>query len=291
MLDIPPITIQKLGCPWQKSVEVDVLRLDQMHPIVSGNKWFKLQFYLQEAVEKKVGICTFGGAYSNHIAATAFACKEASIPVKAFIRGEQNLTLTPTLQAAKTAGMELLFTDRTTYKTVKLQTGITNNGKWLFVPEGGYGKTGVNGAAEIASYIKPHNYTHWITACGTGTTLAGLASVAESEKVLGVVALKGYNNILKDIKALTPFTNQIELLQQYHFGGYAKYNTELIAFMNQMWQQFLLPTDFVYTAKTLFAVADLCKNNHFSSGSKVLFVHTGGLQGNQSLPTNTLSFQ
>jgi 1-aminocyclopropane-1-carboxylate deaminase len=270
------------------------LRLDKIHPIVSGNKWFKLKYYLQEAIaQQKNTVATFGGAFSNHIVAAAFACKAMNLKSVGIIRGEQPKQLSSTLQAAKEYGMELHFVSRADF-LAKANLAIQFDSNFYWISEGGYGTMGMQGATDILLQYNQEKFTHIIASCGTGTMLAGLVNAAmPHQKVLGICALKGYENIHHSIQQILPANKQLSnfsILHNYHFGGYAKHPSPLIDWMNELWQAEQLPTDIVYTSKLMYAVKELCKSQHFLSTDKVLIIHSGGLQGNLSLPKNTLRF-
>jgi len=288
------IDIQKMQSHLFCQIDVQVLRLDKIHPIVSGNKWFKLKYYLQEAIiQQKNTVATFGGAFSNHIVATAFACKSVGLNSIGIIRGEEPKHLSSTLQAAKEYGMEFHFVSRANFiEKENLKTQFEPNFYW--VSEGGYGLLGMQGASEILQEYNDDSFTHIIASCGTGTMLAGLVNTAmPHQKVLGICALKGYENIHHSIQQILPANKQLpdfSILHNYHFGGYAKHPSPLIEWMNALWQAEQLPTDIVYTSKLMYAVKELCKNQYFSSTDKVLIIHSGGLQGNLSLPKHTLRF-
>ena len=268
----------------------DVLRLDQIHPHVSGNKWYKLKHYLEQAeASGKEGLASFGGAYSNHLVALAFACKERNLRSLGIIRGEEPSQYGPSLHQMREFGMELRFIPRSQYKRREAHI----NEQFLVVPDGGAGEEGVRGAAGIMS-DSPLHYTHIICAVGTGTTLAGLVNASRShQQVIGVSCLKiqqqADNELQRYIDTLTIKKNYT-LLFDYHFGGYAKKNDKLLAFMNDLYRREQIPTDFVYTAKLFYAVFDLLKRNYFAEGSQLLVIHSGGLQGNRSLPEGTLNF-
>ena len=283
----------------QKQVSVSVLRLDQIHPVVSGNKLFKLHYFLQEALQSKhKTILTFGGAYSNHLTATAFACKTLQLKSIGIVRGEQPVQLSPTLQQCINDGMQLKFISRQAYEAKENPEFINSLqselGEFIIVPEGGYHPLGVKGAALIMDLIYPVNYTHICTATGTATTLAGLLMAAKPQQtIISIPVLKGMTDINERIKYLAGLKTlpaNLHVLQDYHFGGYAKKTDSLIQFMNDCWLQYQLPLDFVYTAKMMFAITDSIKNDLFKKESKILCLHTGGLQGNKSLPLNTLLF-
>ena len=285
--------------PLQKALglPIDVLRLDLIHPVVSGNKWFKLKEYIKAAkAENKAVILTFGGAYSNHIVATAAASKMEGFKSIGVIRGEEPEHWSPTLQNAKEFGMQLFFVSRTDYRIKQIPAEVywQNQPSEIFeIPEGGYGLLGKIGAKDILQFFNTYSYSHIVSAVGTGTTLAGLIEGANpSQKIIGVSVLKNAFSLQREIADLLPAYKQdcFQLISDYHFGGYAKYTQELLSFMNSLYKKTLLPTDFVYTAKAFYAVLDSFKNGFFTEQDKVLFIHTGGLQGNSSLPKGTLIF-
>jgi 1-aminocyclopropane-1-carboxylate deaminase len=274
---------------------IDVLRLDEIHPVVSGNKWFKLKNYLFEAIaNNKKTILTFGGPYSNHIVATAAASQYYKLKSIGIIRGERPKILSHTLQQALSYDMELYFISRNDYKEKVIPGEVLSSldpNTVYIVNEGGYGKMGMLGAMEILEELNSNDYTHIIAAVGTGTMLSGIISAAHpDQKIIGIPVLKDDSLELK-IKALLPMERQrFQLIFDYHFGGYAKTSPELIQFMNNWYNQSGIPTDFVYTGKLFFAANDLLKKDFFPKGSKILIIHSGGLQGNLSLPQGTLIF-
>jgi len=276
---------------------VDVLRLDLIHPVISGNKWFKLKEYLDEAKQanKKI-IASFGGAYSNHIIATAAAAKASGLKSIGIIRGEKPTTFSHTLTDAVQFGMKLYFISRKDYKDKNVPQEVfedCNKNSIYFIKEGGYGKKGAEGAKQILQLTDTSKYTHIIAAVGTGTTLAGLIESAQPyQEITGISVLKNNFSLVEEIKNLLPDAkkNRFTLIHDYHFGGYAKYTTELIRFMNNWYHQTGIPSDFVYTGKLFFAVNDLIEKKYFPPESKLLIIHSGGLQGNHSLPNGTLIF-
>lgn len=282
-------------CFIKKNVSLSVLRLDKIHPIVSGNKLFKLHYFLEEAMASSMkGILTFGGAYSNHLVATAFACKAAGLKSVGFVRGEKPLILSHTLSTCIEYGMQLNFISRLEYDKKEewnfLKHLLEEWKDFLVVPEGGYHAKGAAGAALIANFIK-EDVTHICTALGTATTLAGLIIAAkDNQQVIGVPVLKGMTDITERVNYLTNSQHTFQLLDEYHFGGYAKKKPALIHFMNQLYQQHNLPTDFVYTGKMMFGIFDAVEKGYFPPGSNISCLHTGGLQGNISLPLGTLIF-
>lgn len=279
------------------NLPLDVLRLDLIHPTVSGNKWFKLKEYLHTAKQTgKSILVTFGGAYSNHIVATAAAAREDGFQSVGLIRGEQPATYSPTLVAAQDYGMQLVFVSRHDYRQKLIPPQIHSQfspAELFVIPEGGYGPLGKTGARDILFSFPTQAYTHIVVAVGTGTTLAGLADAAlPHQKIIGIPVLKNAFSLQQEIEQLLSPEKKatFQLVHDYHFGGYAKQTPALIAFMNRFFQTTAIPTDFVYTGKSVYAIFDLYKNGFFTDSDRVLFVHTGGLQGNLSLPKGTLIF-
>lgn len=275
----------------QRNIFLDVLRLDAIHPVVSGNKWFKLKYYLQQAIAHRcTSIATFGGPFSNHIIATAYACNKLNIACTGFIRGEKPARYSQTLQDAEALNMQLKFISRDAYKNK--QAIIEDNPSLYFIPEGGYGKTGAKGAEEIVQFIPGFaSYNYIVCAVGTGTMLAGIANAGLShQQCIGISVMKNNFSLEKEIPVLlnTGVEERLKLLHDYHFGGYAKHKQQLTDFINKMKTDQQLPLDFVYTAKTLFGVYDLVEKSYFPEGSKIIFIHSGGLQGNRSLKQEKL---
>jgi len=282
----------------EKQVSVSVLRLDKIHATVSGNKLFKLHYFLTQALEAgHKPILTFGGAYSNHLVATAFACKALQLPCIGVVRGERPAALSGTLQQCMGYGMQLKFISRQAYSQKDDVAFITQleheYGNCIIVPEGGFSPFGAAGAALITQLFDNNIYTHVCTATGTATTLAGLLQGLPAEKkVIGVNVLKGESDTEERVAWLTnkAVPHNLQLQEGYHFGGYAKQTPALIDFMNGCWVKYALPLDFVYTAKMLYAVIDNIKKDNFEKGSHILCLHTGGLQGNNSLPFSSLLY-
>lgn len=277
-----------------KNISLNILRTDLLHEIISGNKWFKLSLYLKDAIAKGFNtIGTFGGAYSNHIIASAFAANQLGLNSIGMIRGEAPNNLSATLKYAQELQMNLTFLSRSDYKNPQKITDQHREIYWI--NEGGYGLLGAEGAKEILSYSKNlSGYQYIIAAAGTGTMLAGLVKAAHPhQKVIGISVMKG-NFAMKekvmDLLSDEEQQKQFEILHDFHFGGYAKHPKELIDFMNHVYATYHLPTDIVYTSKTLFALFRLIDQNYFEEGSNILMIHSGGLQGNLSLPDKTLRF-
>ena len=288
------INIQAVPSFCLNHIQLDVLRLDELHPIVSGNKWFKLKYYLLQAQKQNADtIASFGGPYSNHLVALAYAAKEYNLKSIGYVRSNIDEPITPTLQEAMQYGMDLKFVGRNNFQEFKKEL-IENNqvNHTYFIDEGGYGILGAQGAATILSNEKTNSYNHIICAVGTGTMMAGLIDAAKPHQhVIGIPVLKNEATIRDEIKQLiptnkTPFT----LLHDFHLGGYAKTNQAQFDFMNLLWATEKIPTDMVYTSKLFMAVKSLIANNYFSPTAQILIIHSGGLQGNRSLPAGTLLF-
>lgn len=282
----------------KKNIKLQLARLDKIHPVVSGNKLFKLHYFLDEAMQSNhKTMVSFGGAYSNHLVAIAFAGKESGLKSIGIVRGEEPKNLSHTLQQCLQYGMQLQFITRNEYKNTG-QPDFINNlklkyGDFTLVPEGGYHPLGAAGASLIIDLLKDKNATHICTATGTATTLAGLLLKAQqSQQVITVPVIKNMNDIEERLFYLINKKkhNNLQIFDDYHFGGYAKKTEELINFMNVFYTNYGVPTDFVYTAKMMYAILDKINNNFFPAGSSIVCLHTGGLQGNQSLPPGTLLF-
>ena len=276
-------------------ITLDILRLDKIDPVISGNKWFKLKYYLEGALQNGQNrLLTFGGPYSNHIIAAACAASKTSLESIGIIRGEKPEALSPTLSDAAKWGMQLKFVSREVYNQKndpafieQLRQEYDNP---CIIPEGGEGKTGIKGAAEILQLADIERYTHLVCAVGTGTLLSGLAiSAVHKQQVIGIAVLKGFDNWVPQHITRTE-QQKISIIPGYHFGGYAKKNSVLLDFMNKWYSETGIPSDFVYTGKLFFAVSDLIKKGYFPKTSRLLVIHSGGLQGNKSLPPKTLIF-
>ncbi|ARS36695.1 1-aminocyclopropane-1-carboxylate deaminase/D-cysteine desulfhydrase [Pontibacter actiniarum] len=284
--------LQKLEAPlWQEQgVALWVKREDLLHPHISGNKWRKLKYNLQEARQQDHHtLLTFGGAYSNHIAATAAAGKAYGFRSIGIIRGEEHLPLNPTLALATSCGMQLHYISREQYR-LKSEPGFLQElraqfGQVYVLPEGGTNLLAVKGCAEIVPDIDV-DFSHICCAMGTGGTFAGIVAGLTGEKeALGFPALKGGAFLRQEVEELVlAYSGQRyhnwQLATEYHFGGYAKVKPELLAFMAQFKQEHGIPLEPVYTGKMMYGLFDLVRKGYFPRGSRVVAVHTGGLQGN-----------
>ncbi len=286
-------------------VKRDDLLYDERAPYFCGNKWRKLKYNLQAAREQgHTTLLTFGGAYSNHILATADAGKLLDLQTIGIIRGEEHLPLNFTLRNAHDRGMQLHYLNRTTYRnknSAEVQEQLLEQfGSCYFIPEGGTNALALKGCAELGREIevqmedftfqdrgtlKEEEPTCIALSCGTGGTMAGLLSglATAKTKVLGFSALKGdfLQKEIEDLLSQNGLTSCIDwqIQTDYHFGGYAKFKPELIDFIRRFKAVYDIQLDPIYTGKLFYGIFDLIREGYFPKGSKVVVVHTGGLQG------------
>ncbi|MGJ8745501.1 1-aminocyclopropane-1-carboxylate deaminase/D-cysteine desulfhydrase [Polaribacter sp.] len=288
----------------EKKIELFIKREDVIHPFISGNKFRKLKYNLEEAKKlKKKSLLTFGGAFSNHIVATAVAGNLAGFKTFGVIRGDELgnnlkeiLEQNATLRAAHENGMKFNFVTRELYRQ-KTSFGFIEKmknkwGDFYVIPEGGTNEFAIKGCEEILS-AEDANFDYVCASVGTGGTLAGLINSLKKkkQKVIGFPALKG-NFLAQEIKQFTTKSGNWRLDKNYNFGGYAKYNEELISFINDFTEKTGVLLDPVYTGKMMFGILDLIKKDSFPEGTKILAIHTGGIQGihgiNQKLEKKNL---
>ena len=268
-----------------KTITLAIKREDLLHPFISGNKFRKLKYNILKVKELNCDkLVTFGGAYSNHIAAVAFACLESGIQSIGIIRGEElanKVQSNPTLLFAQNCGMKFEFVSREVYQNKMSESFIselnTRYGNHYLLPEGGTNELAIKGCGEIIT-DQDSEFDYICCAVGTGGTITGMINSADkNQKILGFPALKG--NFLKDeIRKFTKNSNW-DLVTDYHFGGYGKVTNDLIDFINQFYVDTKIPLDPVYTGKMVYGIMDLINTNYFPNGAKILMIHTGGLQG------------
>lgn len=260
-------------------------REDKIHPIISGNKYRKLKYNILEAQnQNSKTLLTFGGAYSNHIAAVASAGKEFGFKTIGVIRGEElacKISENPTLSFAQNCGMQFKFISREVYRTKTtlsfLNTLKNELGNFYLIPEGGTNELATKGCEEIL-IEEDKTFDIICSPVGTGGTISGIINASQPhQKILGFPALKG-DFLQKEIGKFTSKSNW-ELVTDYHFGGYAKINSTLVEFINRFKQEYNIPLDPIYTGKMMFGIFDLIKKGYFKKGAKILAIHTGGLQG------------
>ncbi len=290
IIDESAIVIQPLSTGWvgNEAIQVDMLRLDLIHPVVSGNKWYKLRHNIEYAIEQGHNtILTFGGVYSNHLSATAGAAKAYGLSSIGIVRGDEG-QITETMHQCREMGMELYFISREDYKQKEDPEFLQELSEQLdnpyIIPEGGANENGRTGAEKIEWEI-PEGYTHVCVSVGTGTTFIGLRNALPADvSLLGFAPMKQGNYLADEIR---PFLKEGQdsnwaLFDNWHFGGFGKSNDELVGFMNEFYQVNEIPLDVVYTGKMMYGVREMLAAGYFPEGARVLCVHTGGLQGNSS---------
>lgn len=260
-----------------------VKRDDLIDPYISGNKWRKLKYILADAEQKhKNHLVTFGGAYSNHLVATAAAASRFGLQATAFVRGEN--VNNEMLTLCRLFGMRLIFVDRESYRDKRslFEAHFAGDEHAYFINEGGASAEAVKGCAEIISELDMQ-YDHIFCAAGTGTTAAGLLQGINAQQLstqLHVIpVLKDGGFIAQEIAHYEPNLDRLQLHLDYHFGGYAKTTPALLQFMKNFIAQTGILIDPVYTAKLFFAINDLAQQNYFEKDAKILAIHTGGLLG------------
>ncbi|WP_295773451.1 pyridoxal-phosphate dependent enzyme [uncultured Mucilaginibacter sp.] len=267
----------------QKGLNVFIKRDDMIHPLISGNKWRKLKYTLQKAHSLgKMHLVTFGGAFSNHLLATASAAAKFGFKCTAFVRGED--VQNDTLFLCRLHGMKLIFTNRDSYrnKTQLFEEHFGDDKAAYFIDEGGACAEGVQGCAELISEL-PLVYQHIFCACGTGTTAAGIIK-GLYENLLpthfhAIPVLKNGGFMRDEINRFLNFDADYNLHTDYHFGGYAKTTPDLVDFLQSFTSSTGILIEPVYTAKMLYALLDLAAKDAFEPGSNILAIHSGGLFG------------
>lgn len=272
------------------NVKVYMKRLDLVHHVISGNKWYKMKYNINEMVEQGIDtMLTFGGVYSNHIHAAATAGKTFKFKTIGLLRGEEHLPLNDTLQSSIDNGMELHYIDRTTFRereTEKFLEEIKNRfGNVFILPLGGTNKAAVKGCAEIVKQIDI-DYDYVCSSSGSGGTFAGIvAGLNGNKKGIVFSALKGGQFLEKVISDLAfDYSGKIfrnwKLNTDYHFGGFAKLTKELVQFTKEFEKLNGFELDYIYTNKMMFGISKLIKSGYFKSGESIVAIHSGGLQGN-----------
>jgi len=291
-------------------IRLYILRADLNHSTISGNKLFKLKYNLLEAEKKGIKtLLTFGGAFSNHISATAAAGKEYGFKTIGIIRGEAYPELNPTLQFAVECGMELHYVARILYRNKKELYDYVNQQfsqeTFYLIPEGGSNELGVLGCKEITGYINT-DFDYVCSPCGTGATITGITlSLKGNQKAIGFQILKAEGYIKNEVEwwlkkesasatanGIVEFENDRDsaiiqnywtINENYHFGGYAKTPVELIEYIKWFEQTNRVALDYIYTGKMMFGIYDLMGKGFFKRGETIVAVHTGGLQGNAGM--------
>lgn len=281
----------------EKKIRLSIARLDKLHAGVSGNKLFKLHYFLDEACSSlHKRILTFGGAYSNHLVATAYACEQLGLQCVGIVRREEHESDSHTIQRCRELGMQLTFVSRSVYRQIGSKAFLTElkntHGECTIIPEGGYSPWGAQGASLIMDRLIPQKPSHVCVAVGTATTLAGLVLNSNACRIVGVPVIKNMTDVHERVFELTGLLQptSMSIIDGFHFGGYARASKVLFSFMNDFFDLWQIPLDFVYTAKMMYGVIDNIEAGYFPPGSHIICLHTGGLQGNKSLQPNTLTF-
>jgi len=270
----------------EKEVTILIKRIDLNHRYISGNKLYKLKYNITEAKKKGFKkILTFGGAYSNHIVATAYLGKKEGFNTIGIIRGEKNLPLNASLQNAYDNEMNLKYINRRDYRLKDTDSFINKLkcefGNFYLIPEGGTNFLGVKGTSEIL--FKDNNYNYVCCPVGTGGTIAGIINSSNiNQIILGFSALKNTIDVKRNIKLYTKKQNW-KLFSRYSCGGYAKISKKLIKFINEFNINYGIPLDVIYTGKMMMGLFDMVERDLFKPKSKILVIHTGGLQGNKGM--------
>ena len=282
--------IQKIDHPelMKRKIQLYIKREDELHPVISGNKMRKLKYNLKAAkAQSKKTLLTFGGAFSNHLLATAAAAKEHEFEAIGIVRGAElaDQPLNPTLTKAVEFGMQLRFVSRDHYKKWTQQgedlPSEFKSSSIYVIPEGGANELGVQGCQEILTAADKY-FNYIFCAAGTGTTVAGLAkSIKAPQKLIGVASLN--DSSLKARIADLSEQSEFELWEEYHLGGYAKINSDYIHFLNEFYRQTKVLLDPIYTGKMMYAIFDKANFGNFDKESQILAIHTGGLQGIQGM--------
>ena len=272
-----------------RGITLGILRLDLVHPVVSGNKWFKLKENIHTALSQGYDtVLTFGGAWSNHLVATAAAAQAAGLKAIGMVRGlHADAATSATLQECRDLGMQLQPLSREDYNrkedAVFLDSLYTQYGRSYIIPEGDNNAAGIQGSGAIAAYI-PLDATLVALAIGTGTTFCGIRQrLAPQCSMLGFPVMKGGDYLLQELSARIPQAGNWQLDSRYHFGGFARHQPGLIDFMNDFYEKYRIPLDFVYTAKMMGGLLDRILNGALPEHRHIIAIHTGGLQGNRSI--------
>lgn len=264
------------------SVRLFIKREDLNHPFVSGNKWWKLKYNLEDARQLgKKTLLTFGGAFSNHIYSTAAAANELNMKSIGVIRGEERSPLNPVLDFAQCNGMSLHYISRETYRN-KSEASFINQlkdkfGDFYLIPEGGSNALAVKGVVEFSNTLNIE-YDYLCCPVGTGGTLAGLVKGLKGQKrILGFSSLKDGVFLKEEVINLGASFEAWKILADYHFGGYAKSTSELLTFLNNFKTRHEVQLEFIYTGKMMYGIYDLVQKGFFEKGSRLLAIHTGGI--------------
>ncbi|GAA4357795.1 1-aminocyclopropane-1-carboxylate deaminase/D-cysteine desulfhydrase [Kangiella marina] len=286
-LNHSPTQVVKWSLAEQKSVNVDIKRDDLLHPVISGNKWRKLKYLISDAQEKGCSeLISMGGNWSNHLHALAYVGKALNLRTRGFVRAHPNQAITPTLEDCQRWGMRLQFCSRQEYAALRQDNHWSRfseqspDSYWL--SEGGFGQLAIRGVEDIAQEVDEH-YDYIFVGCGSGATLCGLSKTFNHSHVVGVAAFSGADYLQESLgKHIGPRDSNWSLDTQHHCGGFAKRNADLDEVISSLELTNSFKLDPVYNGKTFLALQSWLALGKIPSGSKVLVIHTGGLQGTRS---------
>jgi 1-aminocyclopropane-1-carboxylate deaminase len=285
-----PSPEQPLRIDWAgiENYQISIKRDDLLHPVISGNKWRKLKYALMDIQQQKIKqVVSFGGGFSNHLHALGYCCHKMNIHLTAIVRGDYSANPSPMLRDLTNWETEINYVDRLTYgqrgDAEYLSSLRRQYPDAIIIPEGGSQQTALKGVGEIISELKQH-YDYILAPVGSGGTLAGLLQAAHKDtQILGIAVLKGKGYLEDLVTTLLPQATQTrenwQINHEYHMGGYAKTSEQLITYCDKFYQQTNIQIEPVYSAKLFFALRDLIGQQLFPKGSKILALHTGGLQG------------
>ena len=267
----------------ENDIKLYVKRIDLIDKYISGNKWYKLKYNIKSAINNsKKSVLTFGGAYSNHLLATAVIANKYKLKSIGLVRGEKKQNLNPILRLVEQYGMHVNYISRSYYRMRDDKNIISNlkkiYGDFYLIPQGGTNNLGVIGAQEILTDLDNQNYI--CVPVATGGTISGIINSSNTkQKILGFKSIKGEGDLEGNIKKYTN-SNNWDLLDDYTFGGFAKYDVQLLNFIKNFDLKYSIKLDIIYTSKMMFGLFDLIQKGYFKRKSTILAIHTGGLQGN-----------
>jgi 1-aminocyclopropane-1-carboxylate deaminase len=287
-----PIELFRPDWPGAENVSIHIKRDDKIHSIISGNKWRKLQGVFTSQDPLPQHIVSFGGAYSNHLHALAYCCAQLSIPLTAIVRGYAEQALSPTLKDLIRWNADIRFVDRMEYRRREDADYLTYLAQQypqaLIIPEGGSQQQALTGMAQLLDEVKAqcqYQFNYLVTPVASGATMAGLVQYSSPQQtIVGIAMLKGDGYLESLVTRLLPnvHSNNWHINHEYHHGGYAKITAELQEFCSEIKQKYRIPVEPVYSGKVFYALKALLATGYFRANSRILILHTGGLQGQRT---------
>ena len=278
-----------------EQVEIKIKRDDLIHPVISGNKWRKLSSLLNEIPQDTKGIVSFGGGFSNHIHALAYCCKGLSLPFTAIIRGDYSQHITPMLEDILAWGAQVVYVDRVTFKRRNDEDYLKALSRqfdgYSIIPEGGSHKNAIQGIANVVKEVE-WDFDTILTPVASGATLAGVAqSLNTHQRAIGIAVLKGKGYLETLVESfVSPPRGNWHIEHGFHHGRYGKVSPELDRFCTDLFEEYKVPVEGVYSGKLFFALKAMLANRTFPKGHKILVLHTGGVQGARQKQPNNLKF-